>query len=128
MIGATIKSLLTGSNTLANLISTRIFPYVMNEETALPAVVYTIDSLDANYNKGGWANDDISFSVFSFSKDYTELQSVVSAVRNALELKKTGSGSQHIEHIYLTGINEGYDPGADGFFSRLSFNVKINTY
>ena len=128
MIGKTIKSLLTADVTLVALVGTKIYPYVMNEDTALPAVVYTIESLDANYHKGGWAFDEILFAVHSFSKDYSNLQSVVPAARGALELKNTGFGTQDISMIYLTGQEEGYDNGADAFYNKQTFKLRINTY
>lgn len=129
MIGKTINSLLTGNGTLTALVaSTKIYPYVMNEDTTLPAIVYTIDGITPVYSKGGWVNDEISFSVLSFSKDYNQLQSIVSAVRGALELKSTGYSTQNINRIYLVGQEEGYDNGPDEFFNKLNFTVTINTY
>jgi hypothetical protein len=128
MIGKTIKSLLAGDATLVALVGTKIYPYVMNEDTTMPAVIYTIDSLSAVYTKREWVNDEILFSVYSFSKDYAQLQSVVSAVRGAVELKHTGSGTQNVNMIYLTGQDEGYDNMADVFYNKQNFSVTINTY
>jgi hypothetical protein len=128
MIGKTIKTLLTGDVTLVSLVGTNIFPYVMNEGISLPSVVYTIESLTPSYNKSEWANDEIIFAVHSFSKDYAQLQLVVVAVREALELKNGGYGTQDINRIYLSGQQEGYDIAADTFFNKLIFSVKINSY
>lgn len=128
MIGKTIKALLAADATLTALVSTRIYPYVMNEDTALPALVYTVDSLAPGYSKDGWHYDEISFSVHSFSRDYSELQNVVSAARGALELKNTGSGTQTINKIYLSSQEEGYDAGADVFYNKQTFTVTLNSY
>jgi hypothetical protein len=129
MIAKTIKSILANNVALVALVPVaRIYPYVMNEDTDLPAIIYTVDSLKANYTKGGWSNDDIEFSVHSFSKEFTLLQTIVSAVRTALELNQTGSGSQDINRIYLSSMDEGYDNNADVFFNTLIFNVVTNAY
>jgi hypothetical protein len=129
MIGKTIKSILTGDSTLIALVpAVRMFPYVMNEDTVLPAIVYTIDSVSPDYNKGGWALDEVMFSVFSFSKDYAQLQSIALAVRGALELSATGYGTESIGNIYLIAVDEGYDQGADTFFNKQQFTVKTNSY
>jgi len=129
MIGKTIKSILTGDSTLIALVpAVRMFPYVMNEDTALPAIVFTIDSVSPVYNKGGWALDEVVFSVFSFSKDYAQLQSVALAVRDALELSTAGYGTENIGNIYLIAVDEGYDQGADTFFNKQQFTVKTNSY
>jgi hypothetical protein len=124
MVGETINTILKGNSALQSLVSTRIFPYVMNEDTPSPAVVYAIESLEPEYNKGSWAKDDISFSVISVSTSYTELQSVVSAVRTALEL----SSAEGINRIYLNGMSEGYDHQAESFYNKLNFKVVVNKY
>jgi hypothetical protein len=102
MIGKTIKAALVASQPLMALIpATRIFPYVANEDTVMPMIVYTIDSISPVYNKREWANDVIIFSVYSSAVDYTSLQSIVAAIRTALEGYNVGAGSQDINRIYL---------------------------
>lgn len=129
MIGKTIKAILTGNSTLTALVTaTKIFPYVMNEDTDIPCIIYSIGSIEPEYSKKEWVLDNISFTVTSFDRDYGDLQTIVSAVRGALELSSTGSGTQDINRIYLRGFEEGYDVGADVFYTRLTFGVKINTY
>jgi len=128
MIGKTISALLKADATLVALVSNDIYPYVMNPETDLPAVVYTIDEVEPSYAKNEWAQDDISFSVFSFAKDYSGLQDTADAVRGALELKQTGTGTQEISRIYMTGQEEGYDGESDVFYCRMIFKLKVNVY
>lgn len=128
MIAKTINTLLTGGSSLVTLVGTKIFPYVMNEDTDFPSVVYTVDSLTPEYTKGGWALDNIEFSVHSFSKDYTELQNVAKAVRDAVELKKTGYTGQEIGHVYLMGQEEGFDNEAGVYYNKQTYNVKLNNY
>lgn len=128
MIAKTINTLLTGGSSLVTLVGAKIFPYVMNEDTDLPAVVYTVDSLTPGYSKGGWAYDDIQFSVHSFSKSYTQLQDVADAVRDAVELKKVGYSGQEIGHVYLVGQEEGFDNEAQVFSNKQTYNVKLNNY
>lgn len=129
MIGKTIKSILAANTTLTALIpALRMYPYVMNEDTTLPALVYTIDSVDPTYTKKEWVNDVIEFSVHSFGRDYGDLQDIASAVRGALELNETGSGTNDINRIYMTGMEESYDVASDVFYNKLKFKVTINTY
>ncbi len=129
MIGKTIKSLLTSNVALTALIpSASMFPYVMNEDTELPALIYTIDSVDPEYTKKEWVFDIVDFSVHSFSRDYGDLQDIASAIRDALEMNQTGSGTEDINKIYMAGMEEGFDIGADVFYNKLKFRVKVNTY
>ena len=129
MIGKTIKSILAGNAALTALVpAIKMFPYVMNEDTVLPAIVYTINGLSTEYSKGGSMTDDIEFSVHSFHNSYDDLQDIVSAIRTALELNQTGSGTQDISKIILTAFEEGYDQGANAFWNKLTFNVLTNAY
>lgn len=129
MIGKTIKAILTGDTTLTALVSsTSMFPYVMNENTDLPALIYAIDSVEPYYTKKEWVFDMIEFSVLSFSRDYGDLQDIVSAIRSALEVSEAGAGTEDINRIIVTGMEEGFDLSGDVFFNRLKFKVKVNTY
>src|SRR5574343_607526 len=120
MIGQTIKSILVNNGTLTALVpANRIYPYVMNEDTVLPAITYTIQAIDAEYNKGGWDKDTVTFTVNTFSKNYDNLYAIVKAVRGALEWARNGAGTQEIGNIYLTGMQEGYNLPEDSFFNRL---------
>lgn len=129
MIGATIKSILYNNGTLTSLVpNTKIFPYVMDPDTAMPFMVYTIDSVDSEYSKAGWERDVIEFSVMSFATTYPGLQPIVSAIRSAMEFNRTGYGTQVISNIYLTGFDEGFILETNAFYNKLTFKTEIKTY
>jgi hypothetical protein len=129
MIGKTIKSLLYNSNALTALVpSAKIFPYVMDENTQMPFVVYTIDSIETENNKGGWASDLITFSVMSFATTYPLLQPIVSAVRGAIEGYHAPVGTENAGRIDLYGFDEGFILETNAFFNKLTFKVIINNY
>lgn len=129
MIGKTIKSILYNNGALTTLVpSSKIFPYVMDEGTQMPFIVYIIDSVEPEYSKGGWHKDDVTFSVMSFAVTYPALQPIASAIRTAMEWNRTGSGTQEIQNIYMTGFDEGFILETNAFFNRLTFKVQINSY
>ena len=127
MIGLYIAYLLKQNTSLTALVPAgNIFPYICNENTQLPAIVYRVESLTPEYTKDGWVLDDCTFSVESFHDDYTKLQAVVAQVRTALELKSGTRGDMKIWRILLTGQDEeGY---IDGFSNKLYFQVQIEEY
>jgi hypothetical protein len=126
MIGKVIRSLLDDSAGLVALVPVAsMYPYVMNENTALPAIVYTIDNLDVDYDKDGQVQDKYSFSVVSFSGDYASLQTITALVRAALELKRGTVEGTTIQPIYLRGMQEGYDLASNIFMNRLTFDVNV---
>jgi hypothetical protein len=129
MIGKVVRGLLDDSAALIALVPVaRMFPYVMNEDTTLPAIVYTIDSVSPEYDKDGWTHDKCVFSVVSFSADYATLQSISVAVRDALELERGTVEGITVGQIYMRGQVEGYSPGDDIFLNKLTFDVDIIDY
>jgi hypothetical protein len=129
MIGKVIRGLLDDNAALVALVPVaNMFPYVMNENTALPAIVYTIDSLNAVYNKDGWVGDDCTFSVYSFSGNYSTLNSIATQVRAALEEKKGTTESITYERIELSGMMEGYSVSDDTFLNKLTFTITVTDY
>ena len=125
MIGQTIYNLLSTNSPVTAIVGIKIYPYIMNEATDLPAVIYTVDSLDVDYNKGGQAVDEYTFSVHCFSTDYAQLQSLSSAVRSALELKSTGYGSRAIDRILVEGQTEGFNISENAYHNIINFRVKV---
>jgi hypothetical protein len=129
MIGKVIKSLLEDSATLIAIVPTaRIYPYVKNEGTDFPAIIYTIDGITVEYTKDGWANDELSFTVHAASRDYGELQDIVSAVRAALEWENGTVEDIDIGRIYLNSMKEYFDFEVSVFVNSLSFNVNVINY
>jgi hypothetical protein len=122
MIGIEIATLLKANHALLALVDTdSIFPYVANEDTPLPLIIYTIDSLEPEYDKEDWDKDIYTFSVVSFSEDYATLQLIAAQVRIALELQH----GTNTERILLTGQSEGYNITENVFLNKLSFSVII---
>jgi len=125
MIGITIANLLKANEDLLELVnSDNIYPYVANENTPLPLIIYTINDLDPEYDKDGWLHDDCDFSVISYSEDYANLQLITVQVRKALELKNI-SGTHR---IILTGFAEGYNISEGVFRNELTFKIRIFEY
>lgn len=129
MIGKVIKSLLVANTDLLELVAgDSIFPYVLNENIALPAIIYTIDSTKPEYTKDGWAYDNITFSVISMSENYNTLQDIVLQVRLALELERGDFDDITIESIYMSGLTEGFNLTENVFMNRLTFTVLMKSY
>jgi hypothetical protein len=122
MIGKAIATLLKENTALIALVpEVNIYPYVINENTQLPAIIYTVDNLDTVYDKDGWCQDDWRFSVISFSDNYSTLQNIVEQIRLSLELKRGIEEGIYFKQIYLTGQSEGYNISEDVFMNKLTF-------
>jgi len=118
--GELIVELLQANSDLTDLVDPdNIFPYIANENTNLPLIVYTIDSINPEYTKDGLVGDMVKFSISSFTDNYSDLQNIVSAVRDSLELEH----GEDTQRIIVTGQSEGYLDGVFG--NKLSFEIFI---
>ncbi len=129
MIGKVIVSLLKTNNDLTALVpESSVYPYVITENTPLPAIIYTIDNMVPGYSKDGWVSDEISFSIISFSVDYAVLQDIIMQVRKALELEDGKFDDITIKRVHMTGFQEGFNLNEKAFMNKLSFIVEMNSY
>jgi len=128
MIGKNIKYLLDQNNSLLLLVPTaRIFPYVINEDTPLPSIVYTIDSVVPEYTKDGWAGDLVTFSVVTLSDNYSTLQDIVVEVRAAMDFLSYTVGEVEIGRVRVEGMEEKY-LGENIFMNKLTFSTTMKSY
>ena len=125
MIGLTIAKLLKEDAALMVLVpADNVYPYVANEDTPLPLIIYGIESLVPTYSKDGWVNDEINFTVAAYSENYNNLQSIIKEVRTALEMM-SDSGTNKIR---VSGMKEGYSLTEQAFKTELTFRIFITSY
>jgi hypothetical protein len=128
MIGKVIKHLLDQNPELLELVpTTRIFPYVLNEDTPLPAIVYLIEGSVPQYEKDGWAGDLVNFSVVSLASNYSVLQDIAAEVRVALSFKEDTVDDIVIGRVRMIGFEEMY-LGDSIFMNKLIFNTIMKSY
>jgi len=129
MIGVLLTYLLKLSTGLTDLINPdHIFPYVINENTPLPAMVYTMDSVTPTYTKDGWAGDTVTFSIVTFASNYSNLQNIVWEIREALELKNGSYNDFNYWNILMVSLSEGYNINEDVYMNKMTFSVEITQY
>ena len=128
MIGKVITTILTGSSAVTAIVGTKIFPILMEENTKLPAISYTVNDIDATYAKREWTNDIAHFQVTAFAKSYADTNELVTAIRNAMEMTAGTFGTARINYIYLEGYKEEYDLEGDSYQITLNFRTNITEY
>jgi hypothetical protein len=127
MIGKVIMNLLQARMALTDLVPVeKIFPYTLNEGTVLPAIVYSVDSVDPVYNKDGFCYDEIKFSVTVLEPIYGQLQAIAYQIRKALELKRGTLSTITYNPIYLAGQVEGFSITEDVYLNKQTFTVQAN--
>lgn len=115
---------LSGVAGLTALVSTRIFPQVMPEGTALPALVYARVSgvrVQNLANSSGVAHPRMQIDVIASS--YSSAKAVAEQVRLALQDNSGTWGSTVVQHAIFLGDTDFFDD-ADGVH-RVSLDFEI---
>lgn len=108
---------LSGHAALTALVSTRIYPDAMPEETAMPAVVFARIATDPTYNiSGTLLCEDVQMSIAGWAKTRGEADAIGVAVVAAL--------AAHGETT--TGRESGFDPDVGLYASTVATTMLIN--
>ena len=80
-----VRSILVADSGVTALISTRVFPWLRQQGTPLPAVVYTLDNTEPQQSLGGYDGlTRASLTVNSIAERYGDAKALASAVLSAL--------------------------------------------
>jgi len=91
MIQADLYKVLSESQTIKDIVSTRIYPFEMPQGGIVPAVVYTINNIDPVKSLSGESGlDNGSVEIICWAKDYTASQLLATAVRSAFVASGVG--------------------------------------
>tara|TARA_S200002703_G_scaffold158352_1_gene168476 strand:+ start:1108 stop:1518 length:411 start_codon:yes stop_codon:yes gene_type:complete len=126
-IGKAIYSILSGNATVSGLVSTRIYPVVVPQDTSFPFVVFTITSEEPSHSKDGVSGlDVISFQVDCYGLEYDENTTLANAVRTALDFYKGTIGGQNVQRIRFQDVSDGeYDEDLGVFWKSLDFDARL---
>ena len=112
--GNYIYSKLTATAGVTALVSTRIYPVVMPQDAAFPAIVYSVSNkpLDSNAKDRAAAHDTaiVTFNYWAdvkYGQDgYTALDSIDVAVRTAIDFVTGTAGSVTVEGCKFLGSED----------------------
>lgn len=119
MINKAIYYILSNDDPVTALVVDRIFAVTAPEDTVVPLIVFSRESVDPIYTKSGHEGDRSSVIILIFSKIYDESIEILKAVRKALEFVKGEFNGVSIYGARVTGIDEGYDLEADTYYQTL---------
>jgi len=123
MIGILINSVLKASLPLKALVSDKIYPYCIEEEDTLPAVVYRVLSITPEYDKSGLVQEENIVEVLSFATTYKNCLDITKEVRTALEFKKGDVEGINIKSCRVQDITETYDFETNVFHTKINFFI-----
>lgn len=124
MIGLVIAELLTNSTALTTLVGSNIYPYAIDEDANLPAVVYMIKSIVPEYDKDCRNRDINTVEIVSFHTSYKKCLEISNEVRKATELQNGTIAGITVAQIRVSSISEGLDIDNNIYFSKIELTIK----
>ena len=123
MIEQTLVAILNADPTLATALAGRIYPVVIRQETALPALTYARLSGERTYvlaGAGHWTTAQFALTVWA--TEYAQARALAEAVRQALDAYTAAAG------IGVASVQDGadeYEATLDLFGCALQVTVQF---
>lgn len=118
---ATLKTLLGGTLTEPP----RLYPLILPQTAALPAMTMQVVSNNPTYCKEGRQEDEYRLSLNVFTESYSKAQEIGDITKDILDqLKGTYAGIE-ITKIKLLNEIDLYEKGAEDFHKVIDFKVNV---
>ena len=114
-----IRTKLLENTELAEIVVSKVFPYVAEDSTTSPFVVMKKSNVTANYTKDGRMSDSVLVDISIVGDNYSTVVTIAELVRASLERVKHNG----IVNCELLGNNEDYI--TDAYVSTLTFSITI---
>lgn len=124
-----IYFILTNNTDVTDLVSTRIYPNILEQGAVMPAITYQQTSGPRDEVMDGPSGlVDSSFGIIVYSGDYSEVRTVANVIRKALDGYSGTADAIEIEAIHLVSESDepAFPPGKDvikRYAKRLTFRV-----
>jgi len=111
MIGDIINHLLADSR-ITEYVGTRIFPVQLNQEEALPAIMITINDVEANPTKTAASTDDfVELDLTTYAKSALDAFTIAELIRTSLDNYSGTMGSTNFQGIRFERLNMNHFAG-----------------
>lgn len=99
-----IFSILTSDKSLKEMVGTKIFPIVADDDVKFPYIILERTSISPYTYKGGVGYDKVTFQIKIADSDYINTINIAEKVRELLELKT----SNYFKRIEFSNCNEDF--------------------
>lgn len=99
-----IFSILTSDKSLKEMVGTKIFPIVADDDVKFPYIILERTSITPNTYKGGVGYDKVIFQIKIADSDYINTINIAEKVRELLELRT----SNYFKRIEFSNCNEDF--------------------
>ena len=99
-----IFSILTSDKSLKEMVGTKIFPIVADDDVKFPYIILERTSISPSTYKGGVGYEKVTFQIKIADSDYINTINIAEKVRELLELKT----SSYFKRIEFSNCNEDF--------------------
>jgi hypothetical protein len=126
-VGKAIYYLLSNYTDLTDIVSTRIFPEVAEQDSALPFVIYSVISNEPSDTHEGPSKLDIAqVDVVLYNTDYSELVDMGVYVRAALDRVTGTYNGVGVQSVQYTSEIIDFEDYSRAYVLTQSYDVRIN--
>ena len=126
-IGKAIYGILSGTTAVSDIVGTKIFPEIAEQETAVPFVVYQVQSVQPEDTHDGPSKlDEVRVEVLCYDDAYNGAADLASAVRGALDRVRGTYNGVNVESVQFNDVDFEieYDPRRYSQVLTFTFRIK----
>jgi len=126
-IGKAIYGILSGTTAVTDIVGTKIFPEIAEQETAVPFVVYQVQSVQPEDTHDGPSKlDEVRVEVLCYDDAYNGAADLAVAVRGALDRVKGTYNGVNVESVQFNDVDFEieYDPRRYSQVLTFTFRIK----
>ena len=126
-IGKAIYGILSGTTAVTDIVGTKIFPEIAEQETAVPFVIYQVQSVQPEDTHDGPSKlDEVRVEVLCYDDAYNGAADLASAVRGALDRVRGTYNGVNVESVQFNDVDFEieYDPRRYSQVLTFTFRVK----
>jgi len=126
-IGKAIYGILSGTTEVTDIVGTKIFPEIAEQETAVPFVIYQVQSVQPEDTHDGPSKlDEVRVEVLCYDDAYNGAADLASAVRGALDRVRGTYNGVNVESVQFNDVDFEieYDPRRYSQVLTFTFRIK----
>ena len=125
--GKAVYGILSANSGVTDIVSTRIFPEIAEQEAATPFIVYQLQSVDPDDTHDGPSKlDEVRFEFICYADSYNQAADLGEKVRGALDRVSGTYNGVNVESVQFNDVdvNIEYDPRRYSQVLTFTFRIK----
>jgi hypothetical protein len=124
--GPALYGILSTDTDVSAIVSTRIYPEIAAQGSALPLVVYKFSGLVPSDTKSGVSTlDEETYNLVAIAASYTDVTNLSEKIRAALDRYTGTVNAVEVQSVEFTGYDVDYDATNEVYAAATEFTLRI---